>query len=390
MVANRAIGPLHLEDLEPHRFEDLARQLLYDFRPWRDLEATGRLGSDEGFDARATELVGAAVATASDDLDGVDDAPETTEIITRRWLIQCKREKSITPVKAEAYVLGLPEAGAAELHGLIFVAACDFSKATRDRFYAAARKRGFSEIVLWGKAELEDQLFQPKNDHILFAYTGISLQVRRRTLTTSVRARLATKRRAKKVLSPYSPALIRDASDERYPYLDPDRGLARGLRGRWKVFRYRGCAAEGLQFDCRRSFAFIDDDHEHWDYAEGMNDARLRQENPWHSEEESEAVKRESVARSIAMAVWEGLPERNRAWLEWRHVLPYDAILAIDEEGDEHFSYPHIYVGPFDPITGPFSYCYESLEALHGSGISADAEDAKRVQVFPRSPPPSA
>src|SRR5262249_59580894 len=34
-------GPLHLEDLEPHRFEDLVRRLIYDFRSWRQLEAIG-------------------------------------------------------------------------------------------------------------------------------------------------------------------------------------------------------------------------------------------------------------------------------------------------------------------------------------------------------------
>jgi hypothetical protein len=38
-------GPLHFEDLEPHRFEDLVRRLIYDFRPWRQLEATGRSGA---------------------------------------------------------------------------------------------------------------------------------------------------------------------------------------------------------------------------------------------------------------------------------------------------------------------------------------------------------
>ena len=54
--AIRTTGPLHFEDLEPRRFEDLARQLIYDFRPWRSLEATGRAGSDEGFDARGMEI----------------------------------------------------------------------------------------------------------------------------------------------------------------------------------------------------------------------------------------------------------------------------------------------------------------------------------------------
>ncbi|NJO33142.1 MAG: hypothetical protein HC869_08355 [Rhodospirillales bacterium] len=53
----RTIGPLHLEDLEPHRFEDLIRQLCYDFKNWLRLEPTGRAGSDDGFDARGIEAV---------------------------------------------------------------------------------------------------------------------------------------------------------------------------------------------------------------------------------------------------------------------------------------------------------------------------------------------
>jgi hypothetical protein len=56
-TTTRTLGPLHLEDLEPHRFEDLVRQLLYDFRDWRYLEPTGRTGSDEGFDVRGWETV---------------------------------------------------------------------------------------------------------------------------------------------------------------------------------------------------------------------------------------------------------------------------------------------------------------------------------------------
>ena len=53
--ATKNMNPLHFEDLEPHRFEDLVRQLIYDFKQWKSLEATGRTGSDEGMDIRAIE-----------------------------------------------------------------------------------------------------------------------------------------------------------------------------------------------------------------------------------------------------------------------------------------------------------------------------------------------
>jgi hypothetical protein len=35
------------------------RQLAYGFRSWRALEATGRLGGDNGIDIRGIEVVGA-------------------------------------------------------------------------------------------------------------------------------------------------------------------------------------------------------------------------------------------------------------------------------------------------------------------------------------------
>jgi hypothetical protein len=56
-TVTRTLNPLPFEHLEPKRFEDLARQLAYDFRVWRQLEATGRSGSDYGFDARGFEIV---------------------------------------------------------------------------------------------------------------------------------------------------------------------------------------------------------------------------------------------------------------------------------------------------------------------------------------------
>jgi hypothetical protein len=48
-VVSRTFAPIHFEDLDPHRFEDLVRELIYDFRDWQSIEATGRSGDDAGF-----------------------------------------------------------------------------------------------------------------------------------------------------------------------------------------------------------------------------------------------------------------------------------------------------------------------------------------------------
>lgn len=76
--ATRTMNPLHFEDLEPHRFEDLVRQLIYDYRQWKTLEATGRTGGDEGIDIRAVERM---QSQATDELVRLDDTLPVTEEI---------------------------------------------------------------------------------------------------------------------------------------------------------------------------------------------------------------------------------------------------------------------------------------------------------------------
>ncbi len=63
----RTLGPIHFEDLDPHRFEDLIRQLAYDFRQWQSIESTGRGGADDGFDIRAYEALPVPAAMTEDE-----------------------------------------------------------------------------------------------------------------------------------------------------------------------------------------------------------------------------------------------------------------------------------------------------------------------------------
>jgi len=116
--ATRTINPLHFGDLEPHRFEDLIRQLAYTYQRWLYLDATGRLGRDDGLDIRGVEIVPSPSSrrdqTADDvdhaddidvdiDIDDVDvlvtsaDQDQALEAEQRPWSIQCKRYKEIGP-----------------------------------------------------------------------------------------------------------------------------------------------------------------------------------------------------------------------------------------------------------------------------------------------------
>src|SRR6185295_2313037 len=89
-TTTRTLNPLPFQDLEPHRFEDLVRQLAYDLRRWKSLEPLGRSGSDEGLDIRAIELV-----RVQENVDDDEDFEPTFE--ERLWIFQCKREKSLAP-----------------------------------------------------------------------------------------------------------------------------------------------------------------------------------------------------------------------------------------------------------------------------------------------------
>jgi hypothetical protein len=376
----RTMGPLHLEDLEPHRFEDLIRQLLYDFRVWRDLEATGRTGTDKGFDVRAWEVVGYSAPMLDADSEATPEDPP----IERQWLIQCKREQAIGPQKIVGYLDSLPNPVDAGLYGLVFVAACDFSIATRDEFYRRARELGYQEVKLWGKAEIEDQLFQPKNDNLLFAYFGISLQVRRRSVATQVRSILAMKRKARKALHPHQSVVLLDATDDRYPYLDPDESLPRDRRGRWVVVEVEGVNARGVLLKSRRHFAFVDRDRKHWDYAERMNDA-FPHTDPWRESDGSEYEQKWKF-RMEDMPVWEALEDGTKGWFEMSAVLPFDQIIEIDADGDEDpFVGPVIYTQPFRPDgRAPLAeYAYFSL-TVNGAHGHIQCLDEDRVAIFER------
>lgn len=265
----RTLNPLPLDVLEPKRFEDLVRQLAYDFRPWRMLEATGRTGSDDGYDARGFEIVTELDDAPEPEMQEDDSepplAPPTAD---RLWLIQCKRERAIGPAKWRQHLADIADEEARNLYGIVFAAACDFSKGTRDVLHTWCRDRGICEVHIWGKAEIEDQLFQPKNDHLLFAYFGISLQIRRRTARTAIRSMLTMKRKALRYLGEGEHSsrtiLLRDPEDDQYPYLEEGASLENLP---WHVAAFSGNELNCIKIDWRTFYAFLDADGKHWDYA---------------------------------------------------------------------------------------------------------------------------
>ena len=386
VTTTRTLNPLPFQDLEPHRFEDLIRQLAYDFRGWKSLEATGRSGSDEGLDIRATELV---VATDQGERDeDSENSPAERVVGERLWIFQCKREKTLAQKRVREVVAESLLSLATAPHGFVLAIACDISKKTRDAFREEMVSRGIAEFQIWARGELEDMLFQSKNDRLLFAYFGISLTARRPSISTSVRNTIAIKKQLSALLVEKDHrdgrlVLLRDPTDDRYPK-QPKEGDAPG--------RWIACEAFHLQEPgeltvlCSEYLAAVTPDRQKWDallsydVAEHRRDEDLRHKNAWRPDGP------ESYGDSPEREFWnEYIAGSDKAYLKEYGFVSLDRLVAIDPLGDGYFPVPHIFVD-FLPGTGPFTgETCDMLESVSGydGRLQLHPDEVNHVQIFP-------
>lgn len=385
-IPTRTLNPLPFQDLEPHRFEDLVRQLAYDLRRWKSLEATGRSGSDQGLDIRGFELF-----RLDDDVEDDENESAALPVQERLWIFQCKREKSFSPQKIRDVIGESLVSLAAPPHGFVLSIASDVSKKARDVFREEMVARGIEEFFLWAKSEIEDMLFQPKNDRLLFAYFGISLQPRRRSFATTLRSEIAKKKQLSALLGEDERqgivVLLRDPADESYPQLPTkDQSPAQWLActaftvkkpGHLVILRHEYLAAtspDGKGWDAIPNH----------DIAETSVMGDLHAKNAWNVSYEH------GQHNSIAFDFWnEYILEVDKAHLKIYRSVPLNRILAIDPLGDGYFPVPHIFVdgagnkGPF--CEGDFSV----LERIgtYDTRVALSPEEGNRIKIFPRPIP---
>ncbi len=366
-IVTRTMNPLPFGDLEPKRFEDLVRALTYDFRRWRTLEATGRSGSDRGYDARGFEIV-----EGSPSGEEIHKEEQRAVDVDRIWLIQCKREIRIGPSLAKSHLADV-DIKSDNVYGMIFAAACDFSLATREVIRSWARDKGILEIYIWGKGELEDLIRQPKNDYLLFTFFGISMQIKKRSLQNELRSTLVMKRKCVRLLNERKNqfVLVRDYTDERYPYPkedDPDQSELR-----WSVVKYRAIIHQGVIVSVVEHHAYIGDDGESWDALEGDNlAAPFEHDNFWHNRNGGR-----ERGKSY-FAIWNALPHSNKALYHLDRVIPFSSIIDIDENGDQYARFPHIYI---DSILNTTKRVHLSGEKSYDHR-SFKCDPEKRVDFF--------
>lgn len=357
-MTTKTLNPIHFEDLEPHRFEDLVRQLLYDFKNWKSLEATGRSGSDEGIDIRGIELSASlSEQEENDDDEEKDDTIKDVLPIEKLWIIQCKREKSIGPTKIKSIISESLSSIDSPPFGFMLVAACNFSKKTRDEFRKQMIELGVQEFYVWGKADIEDLLFMPKNDHLLFAYFGISIQIRRRSLKTKVRSRLTLKKKLVKVLGgfknkTYNPILIRDPKNHQYPFINRSAEFLKNPPWRYWYLESHN-PPDHLAFIVHKFYAYANWENKEWDFLKNFDTAIPNNPNLFGLLHD--AFDPEHKHEIYGVYSERHIPEQNRAWAMTIRFIHYDRILAIDELGDSLNDGPHLLVdytsenGPFEP-----------------------------------------
>jgi hypothetical protein len=381
----KTLNPLPFRDLEPHRFEDLIRQLAYDLRKWKILEATGRGGSDDGIDIRAIEIVGSPDEEADEEeADRIPTPPKEN-----LWIFQCKREKSFSPKDVQKAVKDSLSSLASPPYGFVLAVACDVSKKARDAFREEMVSRKIEDFAIWANGELEDMLFQPKNDRLLFAYFGLSLQPRRQSLSTNLRTLISKKRQIQKLFeneSIYDKAvLLRDPTDTRYPIEsekdDPPH--------RWIVcFVANEKYPNGFLVQHSERLAAIDFANNKWDAIQGYNSlenkikSALLSKQAWNQEHNSRKG-------DLPFQFWrEYIPESQQAFLKGFRFVSFDKILAIDPLGDGFYPIPQILM-EFDEKDGPFlgrtDYHLESLERHSPRLFEPYPEN--RTKIFPKPLP---
>ena len=391
----RTLNPLPFHDLEPHRFEDLVRQLAYGWRTWVSLEALGRAGQDEGMDIRGIEAV-ADERSRVDDEEGSPDAeldePTFTDprFAERMWVIQCKREKSMGSSALKKTIEASLRSLSSPPHGFVLAVAADVSKKARDLFRAEMVSRGVKEFHLWARGELEDMLFQAQNDNLLFAYFNLSLQPRRRGIATALRSNLTIKSRLRRLVDTAEKGddliLLRDATDTTYPHrLDGKPTTAPS----WRLCEVKDLRYPGhLTVVSHKRLAAIADDDHGWDCLLGSDDlaaeaaGRLDNMRAWGQDDE------EDPEADAARSFWrDHIEDRNQAHLHEYRLIPFERIVAIDFEGDGYFPVPHLFVIP-DPQSGFFdSRGGGELVPVRSPTFTREADHKHRTNIFPKQIP---
>ena len=280
----KTINRLHFEDLDPHRFEDMCFEIVKEKLPNWYCRNFGRSGSDEGIDIQATSN---------------DNGKETI------WVFQCKRHKNQLTIEIDNYIQKhekLPDK-------YIFMLGRPISKAIENDIQKYAKQKEIS-IEIWDSTTLESLLFN-NYPGILRKYfdTDIDTDMNEK----KIQQRLSLKKRLELELSPLyydhnirRKIIIRSIDDNTYPEATENQLNTFS----WCWLEYYKPYYKGIAFFSNIVAVCINTNKQTWslcDYNEKM------------------------PANCIRISAYKVVG------------IPYENIIDFDIEGDEYYSYPHIY-----------------------------------------------
>lgn len=384
MAVTKTLNPLHFEDLEPKRFEDLVRELIYDFRDWYKIEPTGRTGSDEGYDARAWEK--SSIVTNTDESENNENEDSDREdgkhtLEGNLWMIQCKREKEIGPKRVGEII---DESIKNEIpYGYLLAAPVNFSKKSYDIFREALRKKGVMEFYLWGKADLEHALMMPKNDRLLFAFFGVSLQIKRRSHVSEIRFSVNNKNKILRLIGnnpTRESILLRDIEDSDYPY--DDKSIKAKTKPKWSEQIVIEFHPRGLVFHIHEYYGYYNEVNNDYAFTKAVDlvhrpkyEQLKNRERNW----QNDFIENEKVEY-----FYQNLPRMNQAKMNIYGFLSYEDMLFIDPKGDNYYEIPHVFV-EYDKQTGHFTSVW-SVFSCNGKEIKVN-KNIKQSEIFPKKFP---
>jgi len=248
-------------------------------------------------------------------------------------------------------------------------------------------KFNLEEFHIWGKAELEDMLFLPKNDHLLFAYFGLSLQTRKRSISNEIRSNLSLKRKLVKEFGELRKkhskiVLIRDYKDKTYPNIPNKKNFIKNPR--WWYYHFDSHQpVNNVGFVVNEYYAYLDYNTKEWDT---ISDCNIR--NSWSFVYGIPKDYFISEKQQRYNDYWRlKIPENNRAILSQLRVIPYERILAVDEIGDYYNKGPHLLVEPLanGDLFEPTPYYFIKTTSSYSQMLSP--KPSKRISYFPKRIP---
>lgn len=307
----RTTNRLHLTDLDATRFEDLCLALVYPLHLWTDIRHYGRSGSDDGVDIFAKEPLEAEQA--------------------RTWFIQCRRysraSKAVLLKAVDDALRKSPETPDV----LLVVVACDVRKEAHEAYAAYASAKGIRTPMLWTQSIIEAQLHSVRPD-LLFTFFGISEVSRFQKRAASIRRNITLKKRLKneflyrvgeeglppreeRLKNPsakfrYSRFIIHSIDDTYYPEVARDQGG--GIYSWFRVEAY-DFYHNGIQVVLRGVAVIVEPSTGKWAVLD------------WRREEPIDTARYIEVSAGLIGCI------------------PYRNIVDVDTDGDEYYSYPHIY-----------------------------------------------